>query len=236
MKSHLKKFFTAITALSLCAFSFSSCNSSSDGPGNYQQTLLDFMTYESTTGSYSTFSYQRSYNAPVVKIIANHPFTDAQIPFGSRMVVMFNAPGDTLPAKNETIDLLAAGQAFTAKPELVDMSENHSWDQNPINLQLLKLLNNYIDLIVNVNTGDLSKQEFKLYVDRASMETDCAQVYISTPNESDYSYGATQFYISFDINEIKKPNITKLCIHLNNTATPQYSILTYDLTNGTLIQ
>lgn len=235
MKLSIKHLFAVCAAAVAMTLGLSSCNSN-DNPTPSQQPLLAFMNYEYGTDYGSKFSYQKSCSSPVVSLTASQTFSIDQLPNGSRVVTIFYAPGDTLPSKDTTIELLQIARVPVITPTITEIPTNPEWGPNQINLTLLNLQPNYIDMITTINASEYSKIKYQLLVDQSTINSEVIDMYlVDATEEIDYGQ-SVQFYASFDISQIRQPDTKVFRIHVSNATVPSASLIKIDAATGEILK
>lgn len=233
MKLTFKKLCMAVSVMAVTLAGLTSCNSENNNEPQ-RQALMAFMTYDSSSLGLTTFTYQARCGAPYATLSSSQQIPTDRLTPGARVLSVFYAPGDTLPTRNATIELLQLGEVLTVKPQTCTSQDIPDWNEIPTYLMTLSLTDDYLDMISQVQSEDLSKQKFAMYIDQESLSSDCAQVYIA--NTAFPSYGAitSQFFTSFDITTIKASGVKKMRVHINNSNVVSHSFITFDLTTGAI--
>lgn len=207
---------TLLAAVVVALLGFTSCNNDDDNTPS-AMALVDFMTFESQSTSSMQFTYQRGANSPQVTLSCAQTF-NTEVEPGTRMVVMFYAPGDTLPATNTTIQLVQAQRALTAPARVVNIADSVQWNQNSLYLTSISRTGRYLNVVAGVNT-DISKQQFGFWADEATLSTDTPVVYLVNLTEGLWSYTLTPVYASFDLKPIleRATSADQVEIRVNNS-------------------
>jgi len=210
-----KRLIAYLIVAAMSMVGFTSCNDDDD-PSNNRQYLMDMMTFLSTTSYSSTYSYQRGANSPEVILTANVGISSEVQP-NSRVVAVFTAPGDTLPARNEDIQIYQLAKCYESPLKTVNIADSTNWQGRGLYVTSLWRTGNYLNLVCRVQQ-QAKDQTLGLWVDSTSLNTDCAEVYLVNTATADQWMATTEFYASFDIRSlVSQPGIKKIRVHVNNT-------------------
>ena len=199
-----------LAALIFPLLTLTGCNDDNDNApqGNLFQT---FATLTAANDNGSTFSVQEKDDSQPVTLTSVRKLDTKFVTIGDRYVITYSNGTDN-PFKAGAIDLFAIQPVSNGKIQEATAEEIKKLTADPISVMFIGRTGTYVNIQAKAPISNKAKL-FNLYVDKASLETESAEVYIGF--ESDHNSASDkQFFGSFDIATVwNNPAIKQVVVH-----------------------
>lgn len=210
------RLFALMAVVAATALGFTSCNS--DDGDDYPASLVSFVTYEGSQTGSAVFSLQNGVESPEYSLTAQVALNDTIKP-GTRVVIAYNAPGDTIPGRSTNITLLQLAMAQNGNASIVPSDSLRDWRANLTNMQSMWRTGPYINMTIYTQ-GNYAKQHFDLLVDESTLSNEVPDLYLVNAQAPDMGYPLMAYYASLNVgNILYRPGVTGIRIHVNGNGT-----------------
>jgi len=203
----ISKFIAA--ALLLPLFALTSCNNDNDTP---QPDIFSvFATLTAANDNGCSFTAQEKEDSEPTTFTSSRKLDPESVTVGNRYIITYSN-GTDKPFKSGSVTLYAIQNVANGKVQEATAAEIDKLTADPITVLSVGRTGTFINIQAQAPIAQTAKV-FNLYVDKASLDTESAQIYIGF--QSDYNgIEEKQFFGSFDIASVwNDPDIKQVVLH-----------------------
>ena len=197
------------------------CNN--DDPTPTPTIFSVFATLDPTGDNSSVFSVQEKDDSPVITLTSDRKVDTEILPIGNRCIISY-ANASEKPFVSGAITLYGIQLVANGKVENATEAEIQQLTADPITVRSIGRTGSYINLQCSAPVS-LEPKQFGLYVDKASLDTESAKVYVGFRSDAPGTLDDKQFFGSFSIASLlQNPALKQIIIHYQNNGAKTFVI------------